>query len=122
MENKDSKKVVNDNGVNTQKTEEGRAGNRSVSRRLHNMLDPFDAYDFSEGLFTALSDWAAHPLAGIKINDIMKTDVKDNGKDYQMDIELPGVDKKNVKVTLEDGYLTVKADATHDEDGSKGRN
>ena len=37
----------------------------------------------------------------------MKTDVKDLGQNYQIEIEVPGVNKKDVNVAYNDGYLTV---------------
>lgn len=39
--------------------------------------------------------------------DYMKTDIYDEGDNYDFEIELPGVDKKDVKLALERGYLTV---------------
>jgi HSP20 family protein len=37
----------------------------------------------------------------------MKTDVKDLGASYQMEIEVPGVNKKDIGVAYDEGYLTV---------------
>lgn len=50
----------------------------------------------------------------------LKTDIKENEKDYEMDLALPGYGKDEIKVSLEDGYLTVSA-AKHkkDEDSKK---
>ena len=42
-------------------------------------------------------------------NEIMKTDVKEVGENYLLDIALPGYDKQNIKLELEKGYLTVTA-------------
>ncbi len=39
----------------------------------------------------------------------MKTDVKEDGKNYVMEIELPGFKKEDISVSLEDGYLKVEA-------------
>ena len=39
----------------------------------------------------------------------MKTDVKDLGNDYEMDIELPGYTKEDIQASLKQGYLTIKA-------------
>ena len=39
----------------------------------------------------------------------MKTDIRENDHAYLMDIEIPGFDKKDVKLSLENGYLTVSA-------------
>lgn len=37
----------------------------------------------------------------------MRTDVEETENDYIMNIEMPGVKKENINITLEDGYLTV---------------
>lgn len=41
--------------------------------------------------------------------DLMKTDVKDAGDHYELEMEMPGVEKENIKAELKDGYLTVSA-------------
>ena len=40
---------------------------------------------------------------------LMKTDVKENDKDYEMNVELPGYKKEDLKLELKDGYLTIQA-------------
>ncbi len=42
-------------------------------------------------------------------NEIMKTDVKEGKDNYLLDIALPGYEKENIKLELENGYLTVIA-------------
>ena len=39
----------------------------------------------------------------------MKTDIMEKDKEYEMQVELPGFDKKDIKMHLENGYLTVEA-------------
>ena len=39
----------------------------------------------------------------------MKTDIKEKGDKYFVDIDLPGYDKENIKIEINDGYLTVHA-------------
>ena len=48
----------------------------------------------------------------------MKTDVKETENSYLMDIEVPGFDKSDIKITLDDGYLTVSAEK-HEEENHK---
>jgi HSP20 family protein len=38
------------------------------------------------------------------------TDVEETDKDYRLTFELPGMDKKNIKVTVEDQMLTVSGE------------
>ena len=42
--------------------------------------------------------------------DSMRTDIKETDKDYQLSIEMPGFKKDEIKVALENGYLTVSAE------------
>jgi HSP20 family molecular chaperone IbpA len=39
----------------------------------------------------------------------MRTDVKETEQGYEVDIELPGFKKEDVKAQLKDGYLTIQA-------------
>lgn len=39
----------------------------------------------------------------------MSTDISDCGDSYQLEIELPGFSKEDVKAELKDGYLTIEA-------------
>ena len=52
----------------------------------------------------------------------MKTDIRLVNNNYVLDIDLPGYDKKDINITLEDGYLTVKAKKvyTDEEKNNKG--
>jgi HSP20 family molecular chaperone IbpA len=39
----------------------------------------------------------------------MKTDIKEVGDNYMLDVEMPGFDKKDIDLKFEEGYLTVSA-------------
>ena len=39
----------------------------------------------------------------------MKTDIKETENSYLMDIEIPGYEKKDIGISLENGYLTISA-------------
>ena len=39
----------------------------------------------------------------------MSTDIKDLGQEYQLDIELPGYEKKDILVQLSNSYLVISA-------------
>ena len=47
---------------------------------------------------------------------LMSTDIQDLGQEYQLDMELPGFDKKDVTAHLNDGYLTITAKKESSED------
>ena len=42
-------------------------------------------------------------------SDLMKTDVFESDTDYILNIDLPGYNKEDISITLEDGYLLVEA-------------
>lgn len=41
--------------------------------------------------------------------NLMRTDVRETDGAYELEMELPGFQKEDVQVSLEDGYLTVSA-------------
>lgn len=55
-------------------------------------------------------------LYGHHAKNIMKTDVRENDDSYQLEMDLPGFTKDEVKVSLENGYLTISAAKGLDED------
>ncbi len=46
-----------------------------------------------------------------KRHEIMKTDVKEKDGNYIIDIDVPGYEKEDIQIELENGYLTVTAKA-----------
>ena len=54
---------------------------------------------------------------------VMKTDIKETANGYELDIDLPGFKKEDVKAQLKDGYLTINATNTtsNDEKNSEGK-
>lgn len=52
--------------------------------------------------------------------DSMRTDIKETDNDYSLSIEMPGFKKEEIKVSLENGYLTVSAEkAENTEEGTE---
>lgn len=50
----------------------------------------------------------------------LRTNIKETEKEYELDLELPGYNKDEIKVSLENGYLTVSASRQKkEEDGKK---
>ena len=47
---------------------------------------------------------------------MMKTDVRETDDSYEVDIDLPGFKKDEVKIQLADGYLTIEAAKGLDKD------
>ncbi|KFI82191.1 Hsp20/alpha crystallin family protein [Bifidobacterium psychraerophilum] len=70
--------------------------------------DPFFAgWRGSRGNNAAKAEGSS--LMPIMGSELMSTDVKDNGDSYDVDIDMPGFDKDNIKIQLDNGYLTVSA-------------
>lgn len=49
-------------------------------------------------------------LYGRRAKNLMKTDIKETDKDYEVIIDLPGFKKNEVHASLENGYLTISAE------------
>ena len=47
---------------------------------------------------------------------LMKTDIKENKDGFEVIMDLPGFKKEDIKIHLEDGFLTVTAQKTLDKD------
>ena len=60
----------------------------------------FDLFDdiFDDSFFMPKND-----------NKMMRTDIEEKDNNYELAIDLPGMKKDNVKISLEDGYLTIHA-------------
>ncbi len=82
---------------------------------------------FGENLFDDFMDGFAFPTANWNYAkntaNVMKTDIKENDKGYELDIDLPGYKKEDVKAELKDGYLTISAsnDNTKEEKDEDGK-
>ena len=49
----------------------------------------------------------------------MKTDIKETEKDFELSVDMPGFDKKDINLTLDGGYLTVEAKREEREEDNK---
>ena len=55
-------------------------------------------------------------------NKIMKTDIKEHKNNYSIMIDLPGYNKDDIKISVDDGYLTINATMSkNEEEKEKGR-
>ena len=82
---------------------------------------------FGENLFDDFMDGFAFPTANWNYAkntaNVMKTDIKENDKGDELDVDLPGYKKEDVKAELKDGYLTISAsnDNTKEEKDEDGK-
>ena len=56
------------------------------------------------------------PLYGKHAKNLMKTDVRETEHTYEVDVDLPGFKKDEIKLDLKDGYLTISAAKGLDKD------
>ncbi len=51
-------------------------------------------------------------------NKVMKTDIKEHKDHYELIVDLPGFDKENINISIDNGYLTInaKTNANNDEE------
>ncbi|MCI9163158.1 MAG: Hsp20/alpha crystallin family protein [Lachnospiraceae bacterium] len=68
--------------------------------RRHSGFDLFDDF-FNDPFFSTSVSQPA--------NSLMRTDVRDDGTNYLLDIELPGFKKEDIQAELKNGYLTIAA-------------
>ena len=75
-------------------------------------------FPFDEKFFTEKKD----PLYGKNVSRLMKTDVRETEKTYELDIDLPGFKKDEIQMELNDGVLTISAakGLNKDEEDKKG--
>ena len=73
------------------------------ARRNGNGLDIFD-------------EVFADPFFGEKENKIMKTDLKEKDGKYMLEIDVQGYDKEDIKIELNEGYLTVSAEKNEEKE------
>ena len=82
------------------------------------MLFP-ERFNFNNNLF---DDFFTDPVFNITTTNRMSTDIKEKVNGYELSMEVPVFDKEDLKLDLEDGYLTVSAEhnKTNEEKDNEG--
>lgn len=62
------------------------------------------------------NDFWGNRTNGKNVQNLMKTDVRETDSTYELDIDLPGYKKEDIKVQLKDGNLTISAAKAADKD------
>ena len=77
---------------------------KNYLQKRNNNYDLFDAFDdfFRPVFYDEQRD--------------LKTNIKETENNYELDIEMPGYSKDQIKVALENGYLTVSANKENKEE------
>ena len=60
-------------------------------------------------LFDEAFDSFFRPFYMDSESTFMKTDIKETDKDYVLDVEMPGFEKKDIALKFESGYITISA-------------
>ncbi len=66
--------------------------------RRNNFLDDFNNF-FTGGLFSTKD---------------MRTDIVENEKDYEVSVDVPGVDKKDIHISFEEGTLNISIEQNNE--------
>ena len=72
-----------------------------------NLMDVFD--DFDRNFFRGFAR-PEHMLYGKNAQHMMKTDVKETDEGYEVDVDLPGFNKDEIKLELQNGYMTISTE------------
>ena len=75
-----------------------------------NLFDDF----FDDGFLNAFG--GRNPLFGKHAKNMMKTEVRETENSYEVDVDLPGFQKDEIRLDLKDGYLTIQAAKGLDKD------
>lgn len=62
------------------------------------------------------------PMSRMPKMDVMKTDIYEKGGNVHIEMDIPGYDKDNIKIDVEDGILTIEAvkdESTEEKDDDK---
>ena len=76
------------------------------------MLVPNRDFDLFDDIF-------GDPFFRKSESKMMKTDIREDKDNYVIDIDLPGFDKKNIKIDITDGYLTINAKVNNEDNEKK---
>ena len=77
---------------------------------------------FGEDLFDDFMDFPFRTTRSYQnAHGLMQTDIRETKDGYELDVDLPGFDKKDIKVSLENGYLTVTAEKNEKEEEKNGK-
>ena len=76
-----------------------------------NLFDDMFDFDFDKEFNRMM-----RPLYGKHAQNMMKTDVRETGNSYELDIDLPGFKKDEITIQLDNGYLSISASKGLDKD------
>lgn len=86
------------------------------------LLDDWFQNDWSRDFDRMMQAADPRQVFGKRSANVMKTDVRETDTGYEMFVDLPGFKKEDVKLDLQNGYLTISANrnGSHDEKDDQG--
>ena len=76
-------------------------------------------YNFFNEMFRSPFMSGANDTAGT--TKLMKTDIREFENGFALDVDLPGFSKENIQAELKDGYLTITATRSADNETEEGK-
>lgn len=86
---------------------------------MKNYLTGYNRSNNSLDFFENAFDDFFRPLFYDEKFDSMKTDIKETPNAYELDVEMPGFDKEDISVSVENGYMTIRAEKKEKEESGK---
>ena len=76
---------------------------------MYMMLVPRRKYDFFDDFFK-------DPFFESSESSVMKTDIKEKDNSYELEVDIPGYKKEDIKMHMEDGHLIINAKTNNEKD------
>lgn len=89
---------------------------------MENYISLYDPFEIMDPILGNLFNSSKFSKETSNYN-VMKTDIKDEGDHYEFLIDVPSVKKEDIKLSLENGYLTIKTEfSSNNEEPEKDQN
>ena len=88
---------------------------------MKNELTKRDNYDFFDAAMNDLFP-GFYGFNARNVQRYMRTDIKESDEGYTMEVEVPGVDKSDIRLDLKEGYLTISVNKSEKQESGKKEN
>lgn len=85
---------------------------------MFNYLSPRKNFDLQRDLW---NDFFSPSFFSTNTS-VMKTDIRETEKEYLLDVELPGFNKEDVRISVDDGYLTIETKKNEEKKDEENKN
>lgn len=99
---------MNENELKVDEKKENKFDDRKENYHMENYYHPF---------WSLLNDCFGDDNA----SEVMKTDISEGQDGYHLEVEVPGVDKKDIRLSLDKGYLTISAKVNKNQHNGHGK-